>query len=404
VSLDGGGEWTELGSGLPTISVRDIAIQERDNDLAIATFGRGFYILDDYSSLRQLAADKSISEKEGHIFEIADAFMYAQTGGKYGQGSNFYYSKNPEFGATFTYYLKEVPETLKAQRKEKEKALFEDKQPIPQPTRDMLRAEAQEVEPYLVFSVYDEFGAVVRKLEKNAAKGLNRVTWNLRYDTFRPVSTSSTSGRSRSGSDSGGLFAMPGNYSVGMELVAAGEVNTLSDPVPFKAVLLHNATLPAENREALVDFQKEVSDMARVMMGTQSRIRQEMVKVEAIQKALKLTPGASTDLVLKAHTLEKELDDLLYILNGPSAEASWEELSPMAMPLNRRLNVMVYTHWSSSSGLTKTEQDQLAILKEEFPPVLEQLKDLSGRISQLNDALDALQAPWTPGRMPELIP
>ena len=44
------------------------------------------------------------------------------------------------------------------------------------------------------------------------------------------------------------------------------------------------------------------------------------------------------------------------------------------MPLNRRLNIMVRTHWSSTAGLTKTETDQLEILREEFPPVLEQLK------------------------------
>ena len=51
-SIDGGNEWIEFKSGLPTICVKDIAMQERESDLVLATFGRGFYVLDDYSPLR----------------------------------------------------------------------------------------------------------------------------------------------------------------------------------------------------------------------------------------------------------------------------------------------------------------------------------------------------------------
>ena len=101
---------------MPTISVRDMVIQERNNDLVLATFGRGFYILDDYTPLRELAMDQEILEKEAHLFKVADALMFVQTDAKYGQGSTFYKAKNPDFGATFTYYLKEVPKTLKEER------------------------------------------------------------------------------------------------------------------------------------------------------------------------------------------------------------------------------------------------------------------------------------------------
>ena len=59
--------------------------------------------------------------------------MFATTRSKYGQGSAFYSAKNPETGAVFTYYLKEVPKTLKQERREKEKELFKDKKQIPQP-------------------------------------------------------------------------------------------------------------------------------------------------------------------------------------------------------------------------------------------------------------------------------
>jgi photosystem II stability/assembly factor-like uncharacterized protein len=132
-SVDGGEAWTKLGSGLPTISVRDMVIQEDQNDLVLATFGRGFYILDDYTPLRELAIDQALLEKEAHIFPVEDALMYIQTGGKYGQGSTFFTSKNPEFGATFTYFLKEVPKTLKAGRQEKERSSLRTSSPFPSP-------------------------------------------------------------------------------------------------------------------------------------------------------------------------------------------------------------------------------------------------------------------------------
>ena len=53
-SPDSGGNWKELATGLPTIAVRDIAIQRRENDLVLGTFGRGFYVMDDYSVLRSI--------------------------------------------------------------------------------------------------------------------------------------------------------------------------------------------------------------------------------------------------------------------------------------------------------------------------------------------------------------
>ena len=56
-TVDGGKKWIRLRTNLPTIPVRDLAIQERENDLVLATFGRGFYVLDDYSPLRQVTAD-----------------------------------------------------------------------------------------------------------------------------------------------------------------------------------------------------------------------------------------------------------------------------------------------------------------------------------------------------------
>jgi len=100
--------------------------------------------------------------------------------------------------------------------------------------------------------------------------------------------------------------------------------------------------------------------------------------------------------------LQDEVNNILYKLEGPSAKASSEELPPMEMPLNNRLRVMIRTHWSSTSELTLTETDQLKILKEEFPPLLADLEKVVEGIAEIDQKLEELKAPWTPGRVPSL--
>lgn len=399
VSLDGGSAWTKFTAGMPTISVRDMVIQERDNDLVLATFGRGFYVLDDYTPLRELAGEKEILDKETHMFKVPNALMFVQSGGKYGQGSTVYKAKNPEFGATFTYFLKDVPKTLKAERREKEKELFKEKKAIPQPTRDQLQAEEAEESPYLVFVIRDASGVGVRKLYTTSKKGVNRLSWDLRYSSNNPLRASSGE---RYSSSRSGLLAMPGAYSVEIYQVTREGVAQLTEAESFNAVLLNQFSLPVQDREALLAYQKEVSELSRVMSGTRQMAKEQEEKLSIIKKAIKQTPGTGLEVFEKVENLETGLKDILFALEGPSARASWEELPPMDMPMNKRLNVMVRTHYASTAELTKTEIDQLEILKDEFPPLLLDLEQIVDEIHTLDQRLEELKAPWTPGRMPEL--
>src|SRR5262249_26195021 len=125
-TTDGGRHWQPLKGGLPPVAVRDLEIQRREDDLVVGTFGRGIYILDDYTPLRHASAEALA--KPATRFPIKKAMLYVPWaplagGEKAYQGASFFPAPNPPFGATFTYHLKDSPKTKKAARREKERRL-----------------------------------------------------------------------------------------------------------------------------------------------------------------------------------------------------------------------------------------------------------------------------------------
>jgi len=405
-TIDDGKNWVQLKSGIPTIAVYDITIQERESDLVLATFGRGFYILDDYSPLREVSED--LKNQKAHIFKINDALMYVQTSGKDNQGSTYFKSPNPDFGATFTYYIKEVPKTKKELRLEKEKELFKEGKPIPQPTWRELQLEEKEEKSHLIFTIYDAGNNVVRQITKAPSKGINQVNWDLRYTmqsavnvsgSFSPVAGGERGGRR--GGGSGGILVMPGKYKVDLQLWHEGELTKLADPVEFTCKKLNNTTLPATNYNENVQFSKQVSQLAIAVVGTERMIAESVNKVEHIKQAIYSTPGFSQNLMNKARALGVELELLNFKMNGIPAKASGEEVPPSQVSINDRLGNITFAHMGSTSGISNTERLNYEILKEEFPPVLTALKRIvETDIPALEAELNKIGAPWTPGRMP----
>lgn len=401
-SIDGGNEWNEFKSGLPTIAVRDIALQERETDLVIGTFGRGIYILDDYSPLRNFK--KEILDQDGFIFPVKDSKMYIQSNGFDNQGSTFFKAPNPEFGATITYFVKDVPKTAIEIRQEKEKALFEKGEPIPQPSIEDLNAESREIKPYLIFTVRDESNNVVKRLYKAASKGVNRITWNFTYESIAPVTVTKynpvegSSGR-RGG---GGIQAMPGTYRVSMAIAAKGEIKELTGEMPFVCNPLGLSSFPSSNENAKYAWLNEASDFSRTMYGTISYTNELINEANAAMQALHQTAGATEDLMKEAERINNELEYLLFTFNGPKAEASEEELPPMQMPLSQRLSELASASYGISGDVTTSAKEQLDILKDEFPPILARVKRAGVDLQKLNKRLDEIKAPWTQGRVPVL--
>ena len=177
-SRDGGHHWTKI-AGVPTIAVRDIAIQKRESDLVIGTFGRGIYIVDDYSAVR--AATAPSPTRAATLYSTRDALLYVATQqyampGKGFQGEMFYQGDNPPFGATFTYQLNDAIKTLKEKRIDAEKDAEKAGRPIQYPTPEQLRAEAGEETPAVLLTVSSAAGTPIRVLSGATGKGVHRRT------------------------------------------------------------------------------------------------------------------------------------------------------------------------------------------------------------------------------------
>jgi len=245
MSQNGGINWVQLKGNFPTIAVRDLWIQKRRDDLVVATFGRGIYVLDDYRPLRTMSAD--VANREATLFPVRDADLYierAQLGlpGKSFQGDSFFAAPNPPAGATFTYYLKDELRSRKKQRSETEsKEIGNEPAKAPgYPTLEQLRAEERELDPAIVAIVADEEGNVVRRVTGPVKAGFHRIAWDLRYPPPSPIELKEPEPDVFSQPPPGPLAA-PGSYTVRLSVNGT----TYSQPL----TLARNPIYPASNAD-----------------------------------------------------------------------------------------------------------------------------------------------------------
>ena len=174
-----------LFPGAPIIPFRDLEIQRVENDLVGATFGRGFYVLDDYSALRDITTKSLSDDADFQMYPTRPAKLYIQDrvvgGGRGYQGDNYFAAENPPFGAVFTYFMPEDLKSAKSKRTESEKKLAKAGKDNPTVDWEALRDEENEEEPQLILTIRDSEGELVNRINGSKSKGLHRTAWNLRY-------------------------------------------------------------------------------------------------------------------------------------------------------------------------------------------------------------------------------
>ncbi len=405
-SQDGGGRWIQLESGVPTVAVRGLAIQRREDDLVLGTFGRGFYVLDDYSALRGI--NEEILEREATLFPVKDAWMYMirtplALRGKSFQGEGWYSAPNPPFGAVFTYYLQDSLETLRDQRREQEREVAEEGGDVGYPDWEELRAEDREEDPTIVLTVTDADGNVVRRLTGPTGSGFHRVAWDLRYPPATPTRLEPFPMDNPFRNPPTGPMVAPGSYSVSMAKRVGGELTALGEPQSFATAPLGLATLATGDREALLAFQEQTARLQRAVLGATRALDEAYERLDFLKAALDDTPGAATELADRARSIEGSLRDLDVGLRGDRTVSSRNE--PTTPSIVRRVGRIIWGQWNSTSPPTQTHLDAYDIASAAFAEVLASLTSLiEDDLAGLEADAEAAGAPWTPGRVPTWDP
>ncbi len=387
-STDGGGNWTKL-AGLPTIAVYDLDIQEREVDLVAATFGRGFYVLDNYTPLRALSKE-NLSQK-AHLFPVKDALLYIQADplgleGTGFQGHNMWAAQNPSFGATFTLHIKDVPSTLVSTRQQKEKELEKEKKDVSYPSFETLRAEALDEAAKLIWIISDAQGTEIRRLTTSPQKGIVRQQWDLRKATTNPV-----------GGWGRGPLVVPGTYQLKVVMLHNGQTEELIANTPFVVKGLNNQTLLAKDQTELNAFRAEVAELNRQVSGAEKRFEELNEELTILEKAVLNYPNTDLELLKEIRALKLLKAELRLQLAGDELRTKHEfETAPS---FTSRLGMLEYQLAENTTSVSKNHRANYAMVVQEYAAFKTKLKAYQERVLALHSALEKAQIPYTKSRL-----
>ena len=299
VSADDGKKWVPLQSSLPHAPAHWLAVQEHFGDLAVATYGRGFWILDDLSPVRQLTAE--VLNSDAYLFAPRPAYRFRDIEGPAGVPNDQSAGDNPPYGASINYYLKSEPKEDVSVRILDESGR----------TVRTLKTEAkEELEP----DFYSDEDPKPFKMPKEA--GINRVWWDLCYDKTQMIKLrTDVLGHDHvkpgpsgwrvfpGGSRSAGPLVPPGTYnvifSVGQKELSQ-KLTVLKDP--------HSAGSEADIRkqtDALLGLHEDINAAAD-MINRVEWIRKQIHDLKAV-----LHEDKAAEAILKAgEELDKKLMDV----------------------------------------------------------------------------------------------
>lgn len=263
-SYDGGGSWGRLNlKNLPHVSVHDILIHPRDNDLILATHGRSIWIFDDATAVQQMTPQ--VLDKSVHLFPVRPAFRFATRFTRYGIGDAIFTGPNPPYGSLITYYLKDKPD---------DKTTFK-------------------------VQIFDRANKLVQEIDKPAKeRGLNRVAWNLRH-TGAEVRRPPTDEETAFGGQPRGPQVLPGTYTV--KITVGDQVSEQSLEVRMDPTV---TVTPA-------DLQAQL-ELAQRVQSMQSALNSSLRFLDSLETQLKNTQTTAKTLSREPDKdLTKALEDYL---------------------------------------------------------------------------------------------
>lgn len=385
VTLDGGGMWTQLKSGMPTIPIRDITIQRRENDLVAGSFGRGIFILDDISPLRDYEANKNAAAK---LFPVKSVPWYTQSSRVGSQGDAEWIAKNPPFGANFTYFMTDKVKSKKDIRKEKEK-----KGTVAFPGWEALEQESLQDGPSIFLVIKDANNNVVNTVKGTNKKGFNRVNWNLSYPSKSGERLQAP--RGRRGFGRGGVKATPGAYTVTLVQRVNGATTVLQGPEPFDVTAIFEGALPRKSFQEMNTFREAAFAFQQDLTATNIALTTSQHTVDAMLRALNKATSPSDDLYKRLHTTKNSLLAIEKELQGDKIkEEIGERSNPTASDGNGMIRALDNTY-GPTEGLKRflsRVQSQLKKVKAKLQPIV------NVQLPALHTDLIKTGAPWIEGQ------
>lgn len=390
---DGGENYTQMKSGLPTVAVRELEIQPEHNDLVLATFGRGFYVCDDYSALRQ-------NPTSTQILASNDGLLYSETNpmggrGNASQGHALYAASTVKPGKYFYLYSSDTYTDPKKARRKKEKELVKEGKDTPYPSIEEIRAERKAEKPMFILQISDSEGTPIRRIEAAVSKGLHTIYWNGRIaDAFPTVLKKSKPGRYSRANE--GPLVIEGTYSAQLYKYENGNISSIGNAVEFEMNYLDNRSIPVKDKSAIMAFREDLNEQIRQFAGLNAQFSELQEQIPFIKRAIMESPTTDLELLASVNALEETVSDLKIDLYGDRLLSSLEvETVP---GLINRLWSVYYGNMGHTNAPTLDSKQNLELLKVTYSGLKKRVEMIKSEIHTLESELKESGAAYTKGR------
>ncbi|TNE27281.1 MAG: hypothetical protein EP346_13065 [Bacteroidetes bacterium] len=339
VSFDAGENWQKWGEDLPTVPVADMAIQERDGDLVLGTFGRSAWVLDDIRPLRVLATEgNTVGDDPLTAFQAPDAFRVVnrQALGIRFAGSTVYSGENRTDNARFSYWVN-VDSTDEAFSKNER----------------------------IKWDIVDANGDTIRHIEREYTDGLNRVSWDMMEKGVRAPSMSDPNPKQEH-SDPGSIPVLPGMYTVHLRIA------DYTSNVQIKVDQDPRLNLSREDLEENYAFMKESMPYVEAVSNLSSNLRDAKKSIALVQKIMEMQEDELGDSVVaemkeKIKAVSDSLEVVRAAIFGPeNAEGYIDESNTWTF----KMGMLGYYKWMNRGRVAGNMRNAAALFESSSESVL----------------------------------
>lgn len=402
ISFSSGNQFHTWQGGLPPIAIKDMVFQEREDDLVLATFGRGFAVCDEYQKIREYKSFiKNVNpDLKNYILPISPVKLFIPATPLGGTGNGFkgasrFSASNPSVCATIYYNFEKEVSTVESRRKKRETDAAKNPSTLIYPAKDSIVAESVEMSPKLFMVIRSSADAnnqnTVAKFPIALAKGLSKVEWNLKYsDPSIPISTDK---KFQSG---WGPYVTEGTYFASLEWVdysnsGAGKVTALIGMSEIQVSYLYQPSIPLYSKE---EKGRQVSRMFEVkqrLMIFNDQLSQIQQGINAMRNAAEIVNTNSESLSKSSFILQQKLNPIQWKLDGNQA------LSGEEIETNEGLNELFSSsYYSTSDALnapTKTHMQKLEMVDAELQKLSKTLSEIVEEYNRVAGLYPSLRLP-----------